>query len=132
MVTSANFPSNYPNNHENTETIRVEEGLVIALKFTAFDIEYHSDCSYDHLMIEDGDGTTLMGKKCGDILPADIVSKSNVVQLHFSTDGSVTKSGWSVDWTARPKSIGNGSDPSLKEQTKKLVRVDALNLSSSL
>ena len=107
MVTSANFPNNYPNNHENTETIRVEEGLVIALKFTAFDIEFHSDCSYDHLMIEDGDGTTLMRKKCGDILPADIVSKSNVVQLHFSTDDTETKSGWSVDWTARPKSIGN-------------------------
>ena len=83
-------------------------------------------------MIEDGDGTTLMGKKCGDILPADIVSKSNVVQLHFSTDDTETKSGWSVDWTARPKSIGNGSDPSLKEQTQKLVQVDALNLSSSL
>ena len=106
MVTSANFPSNYPNNHENTETIRVEEGLVIALKFTAFDIEYHSDCSYDHLMIEDGDGTTLMEKNCGDALPADIVSSSNVVKLHFSTDGSVTKSGWSVEWKATPKSIG--------------------------
>ena len=79
-------------------------------------------------MIEDGDGTTLMRKKCGNILPADIVSKSNVVELHLSTDGSETKSGWSVDWTA----LGNGSKPSLKEQTQKLVQVDALNLSSSL
>ena len=108
MVSSANFPSNYPNNHEKIETIRVEEGLVIALRFTAFDIEKDSDCShdcshdcsYDHLKIEDGDGTTLMEKRCGDTLPSDIVSKSNIVKLHFSTDGSDTKSGWSVEWTA--------------------------------
>ena len=106
VVSSANFPSNYPSNHEKAETITVEPGLIIALEFTAFDIEYHSDCSYDHLGIEDGDGTTLMEKNCGDALPAGIVSNSNVVKLHFSTDGSVTKSGWSVEWKAKPKSIG--------------------------
>ena len=101
MVSSTNFPNNYPNKHEKKETIRVEEGLIIWLKFTAFDVESHSDCRYDHLVIEDGDGTTLMEKMCGTTLPTDIVSKSNIVKLHFTSDRDTTKPGWSVTWTAR-------------------------------
>jgi len=101
VITSTNFPNNYPNNHKKTEIISVGVGLVIALKFTAFDVESHSDCRYDHLVIEDGDGTTLMEKMCGTTLPSDVVSKSNVVKLHFTTDGDTTKPGWRVTWTAR-------------------------------
>ena len=73
----------------------------MGLKFTAFDVESHSDCRYDYLVIEDGDGTTLMEKMCGTTLPSDVVSKSNIVKLHFTTDGDTTKPGWSVTWTAR-------------------------------
>ena len=80
----------------------------MGLKFTAFDVELHSDCRYDHLVIEDGDGTTLMDMMCGTTLPSDIVSKSNIVKLHFTTDSSTTKSGWSVTWTA--KKPGNLED----------------------
>ena len=100
VVTSPNFPNNYPNNHKKTETIRVEEGFIIWLKFTAFDVESHSECRYDYLVIEDGDGTTLMEKMCGNTLPRTVVSKSNIVQLHFTTDHSKTESGWSVSWSA--------------------------------
>ena len=101
VVTSTNFPNNYPNNHKKTQTIRVGEGFIMRLKFTAFDVESHSDCRYDHLVIKDGDGTTLMEKMCGTTLPTDIVSKSNIVKLHFTTDRDTTKPGWSVTWTAR-------------------------------
>ena len=111
-VTSPNYPDYYPNNLEKTQTIRVEEGLVLSLQFTAFDIEavYDYDtyeyyyesvigCE-DHLTITDGDGTTLMEKSCGNSLPADIRSTSNVVNLLFSTNGGGTFSGWSVSWSA--------------------------------
>ena len=42
-----------------------------------------------------------MEKNCGysSTLP-DITSRSNIVNLVFSTDGSVTKTGWSVSWSA--------------------------------
>ena len=83
-----------------TETIQVEQGLILSLQFTAFDIEFESTCYYDHLTIMDGDGTTLMEKSCGSSLPADITSKSNVVNLVFSTDFIITLSGWSVSWSA--------------------------------
>ena len=81
----------------------MEEGLVVAIEFTAFDVESHSTCDYDHLTIQDGDGTTLMEKRCGSSLPANtIVSTSNRVELHFKTDTGVTYSGWSVTWSAVP------------------------------
>ena len=84
-----------------TETIKVEEGLVLALQFTAFDVEFQKTCKYDHLTIRDGDGTTLMKKRCGSSLPANtIVSTSNRVELYFKTDTGVTRSGWSVSWIA--------------------------------
>ena len=42
VVTSPNYPDVYPNNLEKTDTIKVEEGLIISLQFTAFDIDEYS------------------------------------------------------------------------------------------
>ena len=100
VVTSPNYPGNYPNNLEKTETIQVEEGLIISLQFTAFDIEPDSTCHFDHLTITDGDGTTLMEKSCGNPIPAAIRSTSNIVKLVFITDVWGTMTGWSVRWSA--------------------------------
>ena len=104
MVTSPNYPGNYPSKLEKTETIQVEKGLVLSLQFTAFDIERcGSTCDCDHLTITDGDGTILMEKSCGNSLPADIRSRSNVVKLVFSTspyDPYDPYDGWSVRWSA--------------------------------
>ena len=114
-VTSPNFPNYYPTNIEKTWTIKVEQGSIISLQFTAFEIQaeyeyddYEYDYDYysiigcpDHLTITDGDGTTLMEKSCGppldgnivigdqsisSSLPPNITSTSNVVKLVFSTD----------------------------------------------
>jgi len=102
IVTSPNYPGNYPSNLNRTDVIQVQEGQVLALQFTAFNVESSSTCAYDHLTIRDGNGTTLMEKRCGSSLPANIIiSTSNRVELHFKTDKGVTRSGWSVSWSAR-------------------------------
>ena len=37
--------------------------MIVASNFTAFNVEWGDDsCPYDHLTIEDGDGSTLMEK----------------------------------------------------------------------
>ena len=107
VVTSRYYPGNYDDNLEQTQAIQVEQGQILSLEFTSFDLEYHSNCTYDHLTIMDGDGKTLMEKSCGTTLPADITSTSNIVKLVFSTDSSDarpnpddTRPGWSVSWTA--------------------------------
>jgi len=127
VFTSPNHPGHYPNNFKKTEMIQVEQGMVVSLDFTAFNIEYHRTCRYDHLTVMDGDGTTLMEKSCGTSLPANIRSRSNIVKLSFGTDGSVTKSGWSVRWTA----VASGED-GLFEGDMKLTKdqLDALKSGS--
>ena len=115
VVTSTNHPSNYPNNLEKTETIQVEQGLIISLEFTAFNIGYHSTCFSDALTITDGDGTTLMESSCGPSTLGDIViggentgsslppvirSRTNTINLVFITDIHNTYSGWNVSWRA--------------------------------
>ena len=100
MVTSPNHPDNYPNNLQRTNTIEVEEGLVVAIEFTAFEVEFKSSCSDDHVTIKNGDGTTLMEKTCGSSLPAAVTSTSNRVEIYFHTDFFGSRIGWRLTWRA--------------------------------
>ena len=98
VVTSPNHPNNYPNNLRQTNTIEVEEGLIVEMQFTAFNVE---SCRYDYLTIKSSDGTTLMEKTCGSSLPAAVTSTSNRVEIYFHTDQYYpTKSGWRLTWRA--------------------------------
>ena len=101
VLTSRNFPDNYPNDVARTHIIKVQDGTSVSFEFTAFDIEWHETCKNDHLTIRDGDGTTLMEKRCGSSLPANtIISRSNIVELYFKTDYDGKRPGWSVSWSA--------------------------------
>ena len=97
VVSSPNYPGNYPNNLRKLDIIEVEEGLVVAIEFTAFDVEY--PCN-DYVTIKNGDGTTLMEKTCGSSLPAAVTSTSNIVEIYFHTDDSSSRSGWRLTWRA--------------------------------
>ena len=57
--------NNYPNAINNRPSnIRVEEGNLIEIRFTDFELEGRSSSSncYDWVRIVDGDGTELLGK----------------------------------------------------------------------
>ena len=96
VVTSPNYPCNYSNYVNTTETIRVKEGMVVVLEFTAFNTEGN----VDKLTIRDSDGTTLMEERSGECIPGKIWSKTNVVHLHFDTNGWGTRTGWNATWAA--------------------------------
>ena len=129
VVTSPNYPGNYPDNVEKTHTIQVKPGSFLSLEFTAFLLyiplisENGQYWCPDHLTIMDGDGTTLMERSCGPFsadgydvesdnkiviggrimnssLPANLHSRSHIVKLLFKTDGKFTKTGWSINWNA--------------------------------
>ena len=100
----------------------MDEGLIIALQFTAFDVELNSNSCIDHLKITDGDGTTLMEETCGgssygnilvggqivdSVLPGIITSKSNVTNLIFTSSDNYTRTGWSIKtWVAFGPPVG--------------------------
>ena len=100
MVTSPNHPNKYPNNLQQKNTIEVEEGLIVAMQFTAFNVQSDSLCRWDHVTIKNGDGTTLMEKTCGSSLPAALTSKSNRVEIYFHSNNYNAESGWRLTWRA--------------------------------
>ena len=55
VITSPNFPSNYPHNQDNVKyTVRVPQGFNIELTITDINIEQEKNCGYDSLKIYDG------------------------------------------------------------------------------
>ena len=129
-VTSPNFPNYYPNNIEKTVQIKVEQGMIISLQFTAFYIEaeyeeyeyeeydyydYYSNIGCpDHLTITDGDGTTLMEKSCGSASNGNIEiggqSIGSTLPPNITSKSNIVKlhfstgnggnSGWKISWSA--------------------------------
>ena len=126
VLTSPNSPNDYADNLNVKKMIQVEEGLVVSLQFTAFEIEFEMEmdgeksCA-DFLTIEDGHdtGDYLMNSACGS--PSDEIihmngdwevmgsslptftSTSNIVKFTFNTDGDTSNGpwrGWSVNWSA--------------------------------
>ena len=81
---------------------------MLSLKFTAFDVEDDTKCSYDYLEIFDEKKNQLM-KSCGSSLPDPITTKTNIVDLVFVTDGTEQKTGWKITWTAMKQ--GSGGSP---------------------
>ena len=111
-VTSPNHPDDYPYNLDKIETIEVESGKILRLEFTNFAV-WACDvntCPCDYVKITDGDGTTLMDKRCGYsnrapsknnyFLPPIITTRSNKVEIFFHTDHTSNQPGWRLNWTA--------------------------------
>ena len=100
VLASPGHPADYPSNLDRTDTIVVEQGLVLSINFIAFDVHAHSSCRYDHLTISEGDGTPLMAKACGSDLPPELTSNTGFVRVFFHTNSANTRSGWRLEWTA--------------------------------
>jgi len=97
---SPGFPSNYEDNMECIWTIEVPEGMVIRLGSTGsiFDIEDHSSCAYDALIIDFQDGSEPL-KYCGSSF-SPLQSTGSTMMITFVTDGSQTASGFNFQFTA--------------------------------
>ena len=99
LIFSENFPRSYPNNLDTEYPIIVPEGKTISIVFRYLSIEAHPSCAYDFVMIEDSDGTLLLPKTCGSLTKEiKVTSKTNRVTVKFHTDGSVTRTGFKLEW----------------------------------
>ncbi|XP_075695486.1 mannan-binding lectin serine protease 2 isoform X2 [Rhinoderma darwinii] len=100
-IVSPDFPKIYPKLTNCRYRIQVEEGFSILLTFLHFDVEWHPDvaCPYDRLQI------TVGGKDlpplCGETLPKEIETRSNKVDMVFTTDGSGRHTGWKIQYTTK-------------------------------
>ncbi|XP_067930809.1 cubilin-like [Watersipora subatra] len=98
VITSPNYPSNYPHMRECIWTITAPDNHQIALNITDFALEFHSHCNYDYLEIRNGgtDVSPLISRSCGTNVTSPIFSHSNRLWLKFKTDGSSSARGFRI------------------------------------
>ncbi|XP_039973361.1 CUB and sushi domain-containing protein 3-like isoform X5 [Xiphias gladius] len=96
-VLSPDYPDGYGNNLNCVWLIISEPGSRIHLAFNDFDLEP----PYDFLTIKDGDqsGATILGRFSGAEVPSHLTSNSNVLQLEFQADHSMSGRGFNITYS---------------------------------
>ena len=101
VMTSPNFPADYPNDLHQRKTIEVAKGNVVNIRFTDFSLE--SPDRVDYVELTDGDGTSLGHFESLQQLEGVITSNTETLHVLFHTDGSVTERGWRLEWWSKSK-----------------------------
>ena len=93
-----NYPQNYGHNVHCTWLITTSPGSYIFLRFDHFHLEgNHGSCPYDYVRIYDGNSyQSLTMRRCDYQDSWCIYSHSNVLYVHFQTDGSVSYPGFTA------------------------------------
>lgn len=110
-IQSPKYPQWYPPNKKCTWTISLPEHFRVGIRFVAFDMESHSKCLYDYLQINDGpkDSPSVLGRYCGKQLPVELKSNSSLVTLQFSSDGSINKPGFYLNFFSETDECRNNN-----------------------
>ncbi len=98
-VLSPDYPEGYGNNLNCVWLIISEPGTRIHLAFNDFDLEP----PYDFLTIKDGDqsGAIMLGRFSGAEVPSHLTSNSNVLQLEFQADHSMSGRGFNITYSSK-------------------------------
>ncbi|XP_055498218.1 CUB domain-containing protein 2 [Leucoraja erinacea] len=96
MLSSPEYPDNYPNNAECRWFIRVSNQSVINLIFYDFHLESNEDCSFDYVAMFDGSSLNARhwGHYCGGTRPPDIISSANELLVVFKSDFNIGARGF--------------------------------------
>ena len=95
-IFSPNYPETYPNFAEVLWLVSGPEGYQIVASFMEFDIEY----GYDFLTIGHGltnDTESTLVRLTGSSIPEDVVSVNHEMWLYFTSDFSVTRTGFWIE-----------------------------------
>ncbi|PVD35988.1 hypothetical protein C0Q70_02958 [Pomacea canaliculata] len=109
-ITSPGYPGVYPQNANCSISVRSPNGTTLALYFTQFHIEPHSQCLFDFLEIHNGSNASspVLARLCGSTLPDPVFIPSNVAFLRFVTDASVQHVGYDITFTSTTQGLGCG------------------------
>ncbi|KAI1888819.1 hypothetical protein AGOR_G00172680 [Albula goreensis] len=108
VISSPGYPNNYPSPSRCAWLLEAPEGHTITLTFTYFQVEAHTQCSWDSVTIMNGGspGSPLIGQYCGNTSPGTIQSGSNKLAVVFLADHSVSKGGFIATWSADSSGCG--------------------------
>merc|ERR1739848_95443 len=101
VITSPNYPKDYPVKRDINYTIETLQGSIIQLTFEAFDLEAarttgRGGC-YDSLRIIDSDNE-ILGTYCETVTITPFNSTSNSLTVIFTSDESTTRPGFRASW----------------------------------
>ena len=130
-IHSPNYPSNYPNNRDETYTITQIDASKIKLHFSAFYLEYNWSCRWDYVKIykDSISGGNLLDTFCGNqgsfTTSSYTLGSTKKLIIVFHSDYSVTKSGFKIDrYEYLPEDVETSG---YKMQTRLEVVVDAMD-----
>uniref|UniRef100_A0A8C0FEB1 Cubilin n=1 Tax=Bubo bubo TaxID=30461 RepID=A0A8C0FEB1_BUBBB len=108
VLTSPNYPNNYPVRMECIYTITVGINRQIVLSFTNFTLQGNKRCTEDYVEIRNGGYETSppLGKYCGTDLPPVIISHGNKLWIKFVSDVYGTGNGFSAEWDGTSAGCG--------------------------
>ncbi|HOY32603.1 MAG TPA: C10 family peptidase [Bacteroidales bacterium] len=96
-VTDGSGSNNYANNLDCKWLIKPANVGSVTLTFTAFNTE----SNYDFVKVYNGETTSspLLGSYSGTTLPPQLTASSGKMLIHFTSDNSTVKAGWSANYT---------------------------------
>ena len=102
-IHSPNYPNPYDSNDDCSWSLEVDPNHRIQFSFVDFDVEPHSNCSYDYVALYDGENSEApeILKHCGQSPPVPniIYSTGNKMYIRMKADGSVTSKGFLANYT---------------------------------
>lgn len=105
-ISDGSGPKYYLNNTLCTWSIQPSNASGLALSFTSF----HTEPVKDFVEVYDMNNSALLGKFSGDQLPPTVTSPSGKMYILFKTNGTVTSSGWSANYTVTNLGIDQSSN----------------------
>ncbi|XP_053408750.1 cubilin-like isoform X2 [Mercenaria mercenaria] len=107
-ITSPNYPGNYDNNAECIWIIQGPEGHFLTFTFTAFTLQYSSNCSFnDFVEIRDLNSTgPVLSQVCGSRIPNPVMTSDRYGYVRFVSNEARQYPGFSLNFEASVEVCG--------------------------
>lgn len=89
VLTSPEYPNNYPNNVECHWVIRAAGPATVKLVFVDFQVEGSEECTYDYVAVLGVLGPARGHRYCGSSRPPTLVSLGHELQMIFKSDFNI-------------------------------------------
>ncbi|XP_061774920.1 membrane frizzled-related protein-like isoform X2 [Nerophis ophidion] len=99
FFSSPNHPGSYPPNTLCVWVIQATPPLLVQIHVSSLNVEGPSPCLFDWLEVQEhGEHSSWATRFCGVVAPATINTNTSTVWVTFRSDGSITGSGFTVQY----------------------------------
>eukprot|EP00073_Rattus_norvegicus_P047115 XP_017449270.1 PREDICTED: CUB domain-containing protein 2 [Rattus norvegicus] len=98
ILSSPEYPNNYPNNVECHWLIRASGPATVKLVFVDFQVEGSEECMYDHVTVLGAPGPAHGHHYCGSTRPPTLVSLGHELQVVFKSDFNIGGRGFKAHY----------------------------------